>query len=1322
MRPRPPFALGPIWVLIQVLLVLALDGPRASSASGPGPLPPYHLEREFVIRQWDTGSGLADTTARSMAQTRDGFVWIGTFGGVGRLDGTTPMETLSLRSVAGASNEACIVMVPDRAGRLWIGGEGELILREENRWRAFHPDASWPGGSVESMVETPEGDILFGAGTALYQVVGKKISKVITPVRESDEASPWRPAFDAEGTLWLRSDTLLFSRRGGVWRTERIPDRGQEKLNGVFRARRGGVWISDATRIRRVVQGAVMEEHRYPADFRDPLISLLEDDQGWLWVGGFLQGLIVYSPDGAERRVLARQGLSHTHITSLLQDAEGNVFVGQGAGGALQLTHRRVRMFMDDLAESSASRITSVTPGTPGEILLANDLGQIYRRAEGQLSLVAAADPPGSVQTVCRTRDGTIWAGIESRGLARVRGTHLELVGPVGPEGEINPLALHEDRSGQLWIGTEHGYYLGRNGSFTHVPEGTHPDLYGVAHMAEGPGGEMYLESLDSVFRVTPAGLSKIDVVRETPETHVSALAVDAATNLWVSFRRGGLTLVRPDGRQFAYLAGHGIPAYTLSPLLLDGQGGLWGASSFGLNWIDTQVLQAVAEGRAPGVHPIRLGREDGLALNNTRSRCEPGAIATPDGELLFATPKGLASVTRRSLTLLTNQPPTLIREIFVDNLRLYATNGALSLPAGTRATRVTFTAASLTAPERVLFQYRVNGGSAAWSQPSTQRYLDLYHLAPTTYEVEVRSCNSDGIWNATPARVRLSIPPFYWQTLPFRLSLGVAVAGLLALATWDLQRRRLAQRRERVEREEQLLGEKARSAALIDATSDLVMFLDPLQKVTFVNRAGLALLGQPAAPPDVELDPEGLLMPNTLDGWRQVILSTLSEKGIWVGPLALRGPSGEPLPTAAVVMAHRNKDQTIQFYSAVCRDLREENRRRELEGQLQQAHKMEALGTLAGGIAHDFNNILTAITGNTQLAMADLPPHHPTQSLLADVHHGAQRAAELVRHILTFSRQQDHNRRPVDLEPIIHEGLNLLRVGLPSSIRLATRFASPLPSVLADPTEIHQIVVNLGSNAIHAMRGRSGLLTMSVSVVEIPHHGDGEAQGLRPGPHVRLQVSDTGEGIPPAVVQRIFDPFFTTKPPGEGTGLGLAVVHGIMKKLGGGVSVESRPGAGSTFTLLFPALNAPAPPSAAPPRSSQNGKGELILVVDDEEPVIFLTKRVLTRLGYRSETFTDPVAALQVLEARADEFSAVITDLSMPKMMGFDLASRILSIRRDLPVILTSGYIRAEDQAAARELGITQLVQKPNTVDELSSALSRAIHPPSGARQTQPR
>lgn len=386
------------------------------------------------------------------------------------------------------------------------------------------------------------------------------------------------------------------------------------------------------------------------------------------------------------------------------------------------------------------------------------------------------------------------------------------------------------------------------------------------------------------------------------------------------------------------------------------------------------------------------------------------------------------------------------------------------------------------------------------------------------------------------------------------------------------------------------------------------------------------------------------------------------------------------------------------------------ENQRNKLEEQLWQAQKMEAIGTLAGGIAHDFNNILTAIIGYSELAERELETLPDTRRKVGEVIKAGNRAKELVQHILTFSRQKEQERKPLEIHLIINEALKLLRASTPSTIEFRQSISKDCGNVFANPSQIHQVVMNLCTNAYHAMTERGGTLTVSLAPARLSR-GELKGEDNPPGEYVHLSVRDTGAGIPPAIIDKIFNPYFTTKAQGVGTGLGLSLVLGIVKSHAGFLTVRTDMGKGTVFDIYFPrsqedlGLAAVTGGEEVLPRGTEN-----LLVVDDEMIIVQFSKEILEGLGYQVTAVQHSLEALNIFKSQPDKFAMVITDMTMPKMTGTQLSQELLKIRPDLPIILCTGHSDMVNSEIAGEIGIREYRVKPISGVELAHLIRKHL------------
>jgi PAS domain S-box-containing protein len=492
----------------------------------------------------------------------------------------------------------------------------------------------------------------------------------------------------------------------------------------------------------------------------------------------------------------------------------------------------------------------------------------------------------------------------------------------------------------------------------------------------------------------------------------------------------------------------------------------------------------------------------------------------------------------------------------------------------------------------------------------------------------------------------------------------------------------------------------------VVGATMDAIVVMREDGTISLWNERAEAMFGWSAAEATGQTVADTIIPPSYREAHRAGMRRFLEtgEEAIFGKHLELTGYSkeGREFPVELSVVCHRSSQDRV--FVGFIRDISEYKK---LNERLRQAQRMEAIGTLAGGIAHDFNNVIAAIAGNTALARAEAPSDHAIQESLAEIEKAVARATNVVRQILTFSRSQESRPTAIDVKANLSEAIKLLRVTLPANIEMVANFDEPLPAILADTTDMHQIVLNLGINAAHAMRATGGRIDIQASSIELDEETATNTLSVVPGRYVRLSIADTGIGMDAQTRQRIFEPFFTTKEVGEGTGLGLSVVYGIVERLGGAISVYSEVGKGTVFHLYLPITEDATIDQEVPAKHALAGHAERILYVDDDEALVFMMTRMLRRLNYEVKGFQHPAEALQEFSTNPTQYDVLITDMSMPQLDGPDLVTKVREIRHDLPIVMVTGYIRPEDIEKARDLGVDNLVLKPNTVQEMSEVLS---------------
>ncbi len=485
--------------------------------------------------------------------------------------------------------------------------------------------------------------------------------------------------------------------------------------------------------------------------------------------------------------------------------------------------------------------------------------------------------------------------------------------------------------------------------------------------------------------------------------------------------------------------------------------------------------------------------------------------------------------------------------------------------------------------------------------------------------------------------------------------------------------------------------------------TSEIVITIGPDRKIIWANHVMESLTGIPLQ----ELIGTEPGLDNLSNTPADEIWAKLNKGSAWSGRIIMKGSDHNNNTLEALILPVKNDKEEIYSYIEIGHNITHEL---QVENRLRQSQKIEAMGTLAGGIAHDFNNILAGIFGYAQISLMNLDDREKTEENIGEILNAAKRARDLVQQILTFSRRTEIDFEPVAPAEVIMEALNLIRASAPATIEICHSFQST-NCIMGDRTQLNQVIINLCTNAVYAMEGTGGLIAVTLSDVEVDEEFALRHPGLNKGPHVQLTVSDSGHGIEGELIDKIFDPFFTTKPHGQGTGLGLSVVDGIVKNFNGIITVKSEKGKGSQFNIIIPAITGEDKKCASSQGAGESPGGtERVLLIDDEPSIINIYTTILERSGYTVTSYSDAGRALDEFRTNPYNYDVVVSDYAMPHMTGLTVAVEIKKIRNDIKIILSSGFINKDIEEKSSGAGISAIIQKPATMNDLNSALRKVL------------
>jgi PAS domain S-box-containing protein len=1238
---------------------------------------------QYIARVWDTDRGLPDYAVNSFVQTPDGYLWAATFEGLARFDGAR-FETVNHRTTPEFPGKGTSGLLLDRHGRMWVATDNGIACLSDGHWHTYAEAGGNTISFATNLVEDNRETIFATSKRRVLRFDHDRFEVLPLP----DGIEPEAILVTVDGELWAYDAKHLEHFQNGGWQSVTLPEAiSAGGLQGAGQARDGSVWLAGASVIQKFRDGKWSTQFRIPSVFHlSNIVRLLEDTAGNLWVGDSLVGLFEFRPDGRLLRFTSMDGLPHPAIRAIFEDREQNVWVGTHGGGMVRFRARAVRHF-DDSDGLTEMMVDTVAERASGSLLVSTYGGGLLLFDESRLRFspltgYAGIEKITGKTVVSSTLDdgaGTIWAGVQSKGLYRFSQAGAK-ESNVGELGGYTAKALFQDSRGTMWIGTEKGLASYQSSRFTKYDSQSRTGLGSISAIAEDRHREIWAGGIAGLFRIRSGRFEKFLMPDGRDFGAITSLHGNK-DSLWIGVENGGLYRLQ-DSALTSYGPDQGLPSSRITGITEDDQGRLWMATfEDGLLCVPVDSFDAVDARRSRLLDLIWLRREDGLGTNQFRSGYQPVLWKGRDGRLWFATLKGLVMADPQQVQRNLTVPPVLIEAVGVNGQRIAVANNRsdpLRLPAGSASLKFFFTAPSFADPERVRFQYQLEGPDSRWVDTS-DRSADFGEVKPGKYAFRVRAANRDGLWNPTPAVLDITVASFIWETWWFRFLGASSIAFLSAAVVYSAQRKKLQRKTDQLRVEQALRYDVERLQSVLSVSEE---------------RFAKAFNASPNALSIATLDDGRFVDVNTrfsqvtgLEG-DVVIGRTLAELGmsdsaalmaqvqaaLAHGPVhglgaELRDRSGKL--HHLIVSAEVIELAGVQHMLASLDDITE---RKLLEQQLIHAQKMESTGRLAGGIAHDFNNLLTVINGYSDMLLRRSDLEVKTLERLRLIRQAGERAAELTGQLLAFSRKQLIAPKALNLNAVVTETEAMLRRLLPENIEMRTRLEPELGLVQADPGQMNQVLLNLSLNARDAMPA-GGHLTIETANMFLDSEY-GSPHSASPEPYVVLAVTDTGVGMDESVRNHIFEPFFTTKAAGTGTGLGLASAYGIVQQNHGWIEVDSQPGKGSTFKIYFPRLDSAIREYGTAKHTERSLRGsETILLVEDRHDVRTFAREVLESGGYRVLEAPDGAAATKVAGQHPGPIDLLLTDVVMPGMDGMELYSRLVLTRGDTKVLYMSGY-----------------------------------------------
>jgi len=1330
--------------------------------------PGFALDPDRSIYQyghdrWDHMKGLPSQAIYGIHQTPDGYLWLHSGAGLLRFDGVRFVPTVPELD-GKALQDPIHALGLDRRGGLLLRTETRTLRLDKGATQELPPLNQTPDGRPHAILETRDGAIWIGTDNHLYRIRQGRMDRLVN-------ACGYITAMleDRQGTVWVSAASGLYRFKNEVLRIypadafrpgaryslplegsatssprPKVPTALLEDAQGtLWMGSWDGLWKLQGDQLVRAPEAEVLRNLRISA--------LHLDSDGNYWVGTEKNGLFRFAK-GRWSNWSTMDGLSDDAVVCLSEDREGSLWIGTRTGLDRLRNTPLITMTLKEGLPSD--NIYGALEARDGSIWAYSPESGVARIQGGRITAFGLREGLVSAFASClfEASDGSIYVGSD-RGLTRIQHGVAQAVRAPGLD-RLFISAIHEDEKGLILAASDLNLYRLQEGRLVPYPLKLAPgkDWETVRYAFDifrDDRGDLWFGLTAGLYHLKKGDPPEC-AVRMPFRAPAFSISDDGRGYLWVigsqAILGGFARISKRDGTLQHFPAETGAGADAMGRFLFDDAGNPWINSRKGLLVFQRRDLEDYAAGRIATFAPRTFGALDGMrTIDCGLSTAQPSAWRARDGRMYFASSKGLMIVDPARLLSNLVPPPVQIEEVLANRRPL--PEGTRLIPPGVEDLEIHYTALSLRVPDKVRFKYKLEGYDPDWVEAGSRRTAYYTRLAPGPYRFRVLACNDEGIWNETGASVAFTIQPRFVQTLKFYVLCAAAILALIILLfrlrTRQLRRRQQelqglveertqalqAEIRERSETQERLIAyqdhlehlvsertaelQKANEALVIEEQRYRNFFEEDVAGAFIATPDGVILACNPAFARMLELpDPQSVVGLELLDFFEdpeagRVTLDRVRREGKVLGCEIQLERGERSLHFIANLVGQLSPDghHLVEIKGYVL----DTTLRRDLEAQLRQSQKMEAIGQLAGGVAHDFNNLLTVILGYSEILVNERQGDDEDAYLAAGIKEAGERAAALTRQLLAFSRRQVIHPRDLNINATATTLEKMLRRLIGEHLHLSLELAPEGIYVKADPVQIEQIILNLVVNARDAMPtgGEIRLRTLVVHIQE----GESQAPGqLAPGPYVCISVQDSGCGISPEILPRIFEPFFTTKGMGKGTGLGLSTVYGIVQQNGGRIQVQSEPGRGSTFQVLLPRIipQELTDPTLTPediPRGE-----ETILMVEDDELVRKMVQRTLAESGYQVLTAGSGPEALELARSVQGPLHLLLTDVVMPGMNGLQLALAMEDLHPGLPVLFMSGYMDEVLTHFGESLGGITLLNKPFTPVKLLKSVREML------------